>query len=191
MRSRARDAGASYYDILEVSPDATAAEIRRAYRALAVRYHPDKNPTGGEMFRRIAEAYETLSDDDRRAAYDARGTTTARRTRAYDAPRDAREAFDSRMFRDPFDVFRQTFGDDDFFGGGGGGGGGARASWSSSTTTTTTIDANGVRRTRTVKRRTLPDGSVVETETTARGGGEFIDDGDDGRGVAARRRSAW
>ena len=43
---------------LEVSPDATAAEIRRAYRALAVRYHPDKNPTGGEMFRRIAEAYE-------------------------------------------------------------------------------------------------------------------------------------
>jgi len=42
-----------------------------------------------------------------------------------------------------------------------------------------------------VKRRTLPDGSVVETETTARGGGEFIDDGDDGRGVAARRRSAW
>ena len=54
---------------------------------------------------------------------------------------------------------------------------GARASWSSSTTTTTTIDANGVRRTRTVKRRTLPDGSVVETETTARGGGEFIDDG--------------
>ena len=146
------------------------------------------------------------------------------------------------MFRDPFDVFRQTFGDDDFFGdsmfsssrGGGvggvfgafgrdpffsdvggvfgrrrsifdrdvfafdgvddffgGGGGGARASWSSSTTTTTTIDANGVRRTRTVKRRTLPDGSVVETETTARGGGEFIDDGDDGRGVAARRRSAW
>ena len=245
MRSRARDPGASYYDILEVSPDATAAEIRRAYRALAVRYHPDKNPTGGEMFRRIAEAYETLSDDDRRAAYDARGTTTARRTRAYDAPRDAREAFDSRMFRDPFEVFRQTFGDDDFFGdsmfsssrgggvggvfgafgrdpffsdvggvfgrrrsmfdrdtfafdgfdnffgGGGGGGGGARASWSSSTTTTTTIDANGVRRTRTVKRRTLPDGSVVETETTARGGGEFIDDGDDGRGVAARRRSAW
>ena len=116
MRSRARDAGASYYDILEVSPDATAAEIRRAYRALAVRYHPDKNPTGGEMFRRIAEAYETLSDDDRRAAYDARGTTTARRTRAYYAPRDAREAFDSRMFRDPFEVFRQTFGDDDFFG---------------------------------------------------------------------------
>ena len=42
MRSRARGPGASYYDILEVSPDATAAEIRRAYRALAVRYHPDK-----------------------------------------------------------------------------------------------------------------------------------------------------
>ena len=79
MRSRARDAGASYYDILEVSPDATAAEIRRAYRALAVRYHPDKNPTGGEMFRRIAEAYETLSDDDRRAAYDARRAVRAHR----------------------------------------------------------------------------------------------------------------
>lgn len=243
MRSRARDAepSASHYDVLEVSIDATPAEIRKAYRRLAVRYHPDKNPDGADMFRRIAEAYETLSDDERRAAYDRGSFSTfdppRRRASAYES--NGAFEYDSRAFRDPFDLFRQTFGDDGggffasssssfgggglfgafgrdpFFGGGGGGGvfgrrrsifdddafgdaedffrggGGARASWSSSTTTTTTIDANGVRRTRTVKRRTLPDGSVVETETTGSGGGvEFVDDGG-GRFLNHRARRAW
>ncbi len=59
----------SYYDELGVSKDASKEDIKRAYRKLAMKFHPDK---GGdpEKFKRISEAYETLSDDDRRNQYD-------------------------------------------------------------------------------------------------------------------------
>lgn len=64
-----------YYAALEVERGATAEEIRKAYRRLARRYHPDvsKEPDAEERFKAISEANETLSDPDRREAYDQLG----------------------------------------------------------------------------------------------------------------------
>jgi molecular chaperone DnaJ len=62
-----------YYARLGVSPTAGTAELRRAYRVLALRWHPDRaGPTSTELFQRISEAYQVLSDARRRAAYDGR-----------------------------------------------------------------------------------------------------------------------
>ena len=68
------------YSILGLSHAATTAEIKRAYRRLARRYHPDINPGDGTAvvrFRQITEAYETLNDPDRRRGYDTSGNRTA------------------------------------------------------------------------------------------------------------------
>jgi molecular chaperone DnaJ len=65
-----------FYDILGISKGATAAEIKKAYRKKAVQYHPDKNPgddTAEANFKKAAEAYEVLSDDNKRARYDQYG----------------------------------------------------------------------------------------------------------------------
>lgn len=65
-----------YYDVLGVKKDASEAEIKRAYRKLAAKYHPDVNhePGAEEKFKQINEAYETLSDQNRRAQYDQFGS---------------------------------------------------------------------------------------------------------------------
>ncbi|MFP4007536.1 MAG: DnaJ C-terminal domain-containing protein [Spirulinaceae cyanobacterium] len=63
----------NYYEILEVNRDATPEEIKRAYRKLARRYHPDLNPgdkTAEEQFKTIGEAYDVLSDESKRSQYD-------------------------------------------------------------------------------------------------------------------------
>ncbi|XP_015929156.1 dnaJ homolog subfamily B member 9 [Parasteatoda tepidariorum] len=67
----------NYYDILGVSKSATNREIKKAFRKLAMQYHPDKNkdPKAEEKFRQIAEAYEVLSDDQKRRDYDRFGKT--------------------------------------------------------------------------------------------------------------------
>lgn len=65
-----------YYDILGVSRDASSQEIKKAYRKLAIQYHPDRNPDAPdaeEKFKQAAEAYSVLSDDDQRARYDRFG----------------------------------------------------------------------------------------------------------------------
>jgi molecular chaperone DnaJ len=65
-----------YYEILEVSKNATAEEIKKAYRKKAIQFHPDKNPgdkSSEEKFKEAAEAYEVLSDENKRARYDQFG----------------------------------------------------------------------------------------------------------------------
>ncbi len=65
-----------YYEILGVSKTATKDELKKAYRKLAIKYHPDKNPgdkDAEEKFKEAAEAYDVLSDDDKRARYDQFG----------------------------------------------------------------------------------------------------------------------
>jgi molecular chaperone DnaJ len=69
-----------YYSILGLQPGASPAEIKRAYRRLSRRYHPGVNPGDRQaqtLFERITEAYETLSDPDRRRQYDTAGTAPA------------------------------------------------------------------------------------------------------------------
>ncbi|KAK7344393.1 hypothetical protein VNO77_13937 [Canavalia gladiata] len=69
-------AGKSYYDVLQVSKGASDEQIKRAYRKLALKYHPDKNPGNQEANKRFAEinnAYEVLSDSEKRSIYDRYG----------------------------------------------------------------------------------------------------------------------
>lgn len=101
-----------YYEVLGVSRGATQDEIKKAYRKLAIKFHPDKNPgdkTCEESFKEIGEAYEALSDPDSRAAYDQYGHA----------------AFDRRGgggfgrgggFHDPTEIFREVFGGGSIFG---------------------------------------------------------------------------
>ena len=108
-----------YYEILGVERDADAATIKKAYRKLAVKFHPDKNPgdkEAEEKFKELGEAYEALSDEDKRAAYDRYGHS------AFQGPGGG----GGGGFHDPMDIFSQIFGGsfgggfDDIFGGGGG-----------------------------------------------------------------------
>ena len=65
-----------YYEVLEVSRDADADQIKKAYRKLAIKHHPDKNPndkSAEEKFKELGEAYEILSNPQSRAAYDQYG----------------------------------------------------------------------------------------------------------------------
>ena len=65
-----------YYEVLGISKSATASEIKKAYRKMAIKYHPDKNPDNKEAeekFKQAAEAYEVLSDDNKKARYDQYG----------------------------------------------------------------------------------------------------------------------
>ena len=69
-----------YYDILGISKNATVNDIKKSYRKLAIKFHPDKNPGNSEAeekFKQISEAYEVLSDPKKREIYDKFGKEAA------------------------------------------------------------------------------------------------------------------
>src|SRR3954470_9558147 len=96
-----------YYEVLGVERSVTAEEVKRAYRKLAVQFHPDKNPNdpqAEEKFKELGEAYDVLMDADKRAAYDRFGHAAFSQGTSFRGG-----------FHDPFDIFREVFS-----GGGGG-----------------------------------------------------------------------
>lgn len=103
-----------YYKVLGVDRKADEKEIKSAYRQLALKYHPDKNPDSEEHFKEINEAYEVLGDSDKRAKYDRLGSSYRTWERAGQAP----AGFDwSRWSSGGTRVDAGDFGD--LFGGGG------------------------------------------------------------------------
>jgi molecular chaperone DnaJ len=98
MPTKKRD----YYEVLGVGRGASAEEVKRSYRKLAVKFHPDKNPDdphAEEKFKELGEAYDVLMDADKRAAYDRFGHA------AFEQGGGFRGGF-----HDPFDIFREVFG---------------------------------------------------------------------------------
>ncbi|XP_053331503.1 dnaJ homolog subfamily A member 4-like [Spea bombifrons] len=67
-----------YYDLLGVRPTASSDEIKRGFRRMALKYHPDKNPDAGEKFKQISKAYEVLADNQKRALYDRGGESAVK-----------------------------------------------------------------------------------------------------------------
>jgi molecular chaperone DnaJ len=108
-----------YYEILGVSKGSSSDEIKKAYRKVAMQYHPDRNPgdkPAEEKFKEAAEAYEVLSDQDKRGQYDRYGHAGVRGASGGHAPN----------MEDIFSQFGDIFGEDafgSFFGGGQGRGG--------------------------------------------------------------------
>ena len=107
-------AKSDYYELLGIKKGATEDEIKKSYRKLAVKYHPDKNPgnkSAEDKFKEISEAYEVLSDTEKRSKYDQFG---------HAAFGPGSRSSRGGGFHDPFDIFKDVFS-----GGGGEGGSGS------------------------------------------------------------------
>jgi molecular chaperone DnaJ len=107
-----------YYEILGVERDASGDQIKSAYRKLALKHHPDRNPENKheaeENFRRATEAYSVLSDPQKRQVYDRYGHAGL-------GNRGFETNFNESIFADFQDILGDLFGVDDVFGGGGAG----------------------------------------------------------------------
>ena len=95
-----------YYEILGVARNATAEQIKDAYRTLAMKYHPDRNKEAGaeEKFKEISEAYAVLSDNEKRATYDQYGHA------GFDQRYSQEDIFRNVNFDDLFHEFGFSFG---------------------------------------------------------------------------------
>ncbi len=167
-----------FYEILGVSKNATPAEIKKGYRKMAVKYHPDKNPddkAAEENFKKAAEAYEILSDENKRARYDQYGHA------GFEGPQGGGGFGGGGMNMD--DIFSQ-FGD--IFGGGGGGFGGfggggsrgrARVKGSNlriRVKLTLEEIAKGVEKKVKVRRKVMAEGATYKSCSTCNGSGQVM-----------------
>jgi molecular chaperone DnaJ len=160
-----------YYEILGVSKGATAEEIKKAYRKVAIQFHPDKNPgnkEAEEKFKEAAEAYEVLSDTDKKAKYDRFG---------HAGPGNGGFSGHSMNMDDIFSQFGDIFGGgggspfDSFFGGGGGR---QRKGSNLRIKLKLTLDeiANGVEKKLKVNRLIRAEGVTFKTCSTCQGNGQ-------------------
>ena len=108
---------ADYYDLLGVPKNASAEEIKKAYKRKALKYHPDRNKgdkQAEDMFKKVSQAYEVLSDSEKRQLYDQFGEDGLKQN-----PFEGRGGAGYADYSDIFDKFGDVFGD--FFGGRSGG----------------------------------------------------------------------
>jgi molecular chaperone DnaJ len=166
-----------FYEILDINKSASKAEIKKAYRKMAIKYHPDKNPgdtTAEEKFKLAAEAYEVLSDDNKKARYDQYGHA------AFDGPQGGGGFGGGGMNMDDiFSQFGDIFGGGGFGGGFGGfGGGGQRQARVKGSNMRIRVKltleeiAKGVEKKVKVRRKVQAEGVKYKTCTTCNGSGQ-------------------
>jgi molecular chaperone DnaJ len=164
-----------FYEILGVSKSADGAEIKKAYRKKAIEFHPDKNPgdaVAEENFKKAAEAYEILSDPQKKAKYDQYGH------QAFDGAGGGGGGFGGMNMDDIFSQFGDIFGGGGFGGGFGGGGGGQRRMKGSNLRIKVKLTleeiANGVEKKVKVKRKIQASGVSYKTCSTCNGQGQVM-----------------
>ncbi|TDG49424.1 hypothetical protein AWZ03_004107 [Drosophila navojoa] len=109
--------GKDYYKTLGITKTATDDEIKKAYRKLALRYHPDKNKAANaeEKFKEVAEAYEVLSDKNKRELYDKYGEDGLKSGGARNGGGGGNNTFTYQFHGDPRETFAQFFGNSNPF----------------------------------------------------------------------------
>ena len=164
-----------FYEILGISKSADGAEIKKAYRKKAIEFHPDKNPgdaVAEENFKKAAEAYEILSDPQKKAKYDQYGH------QAFDGAGGGGGGFGGMNMDDIFSQFGDIFGGGGFGGGFGGGGGGQRRMKGSNLRIKVKLTleeiANGVEKKVKVKRKIQASGVSYKTCSTCNGQGQVM-----------------